>query len=401
MAHLPFFLATFVWNYGLGMTWLVVPLYASSQGLSAAEIGWLFSMPVIAQIVINLVGGAYTDRVGGHRVMVAACLLQGFAAVELIYAQGFWPLFLGQTLIVVSRAAFWPANWAIATELPGDRAQQVGRLNSTTYFAQIVGNGACGFVLAAAGFQAALGVIAVLSIGSFLFALRSPRGSPRPKAQGSIFASYPVLARMPIVYYTLLCAYLSALPMTLTMSFYPLLLKEFAFGESASGLLIALRAVGGIAAGMLLARAVSTGPASRWPVIAGAVVAASVGLLPIFVQWAWIGALMFLVGLGAGMLTLYVQVTLPEVTTPEMRGSALALLGLGWSLSHISTPLIAGFLAERYGTSTGFYMLGVVAMGFVVAIALARERAFAGTSLARSQEDEQEDKQEDKQEGKP
>ena len=41
-SHLPFFLASFTWNYGLGMTWLVVPLYAYSKGLSGAEIGLVF-----------------------------------------------------------------------------------------------------------------------------------------------------------------------------------------------------------------------------------------------------------------------------------------------------------------------------------------------------------------------
>ena len=27
VSHFPYFLASFTWNYGLGMTWLVVPLY--------------------------------------------------------------------------------------------------------------------------------------------------------------------------------------------------------------------------------------------------------------------------------------------------------------------------------------------------------------------------------------
>ena len=44
MSQLSFFLASLVWNLGLGMTWIVVPLYAASQGLSNAQIGTLFSM---------------------------------------------------------------------------------------------------------------------------------------------------------------------------------------------------------------------------------------------------------------------------------------------------------------------------------------------------------------------
>ncbi len=382
MANFPFFFASFAWNYGLGMTWLAIPLYAHSQGLSAAEIGVLFSVPVVGQITINLLGGAYTDRVGGRLVMLAACLSMALGGLELVFAQGFWMLFWGQLLMVLSRAAFWPANWAMASELPGDRGTQVGRLNAISNLAQILGNTSCGFVLAASGFRAALAGIALLGLAAFLVGLWTPARRARKAATGNVFANYLVLARMPIMYYAACCAYLSALPMTLSMTFFPLLLQEFDYGEVSSGILLALRAVGGIAAGLALARFISTGPASRWPVYGGLAVALSIGLLPAQPHWLAVGTLMFVVGMGAGLQTLVVQITLSEVTAVEMRGSALAIGGLGWSLSHLTTPLIAGLLAQHFGTVYAFYALGGIALAFVGIIHAARRVAFAGTPLA-------------------
>ncbi len=365
------------------MTWLAVPLYAHSQGLSAAEIGVLFSAPVLAQTLMNLVGGAYTDRIGGRLVMLAACLAMALAGLELMFAQGFWMLFWGQVLLVLSRAAFWPANWAMASELPGQRGTQVGRLNAVSNLAQILGNTSCGFVLASLGFRAALGLIALLGLVSFVAGLGTPARAARPRATGSMYANYLVLARMPVVYYALMCGYLSALPMTLTMTFLPILLKESGYGEASSGMLLAVRALGGIAAGLVLARFLTTGPLGKWPVWGGLAVAMSVGLMPVLDHWSAIGTLMFLVGVGAGIQSLYVQITMAEVTTVEMRGSALALLGLGWSLSHLTTPLIVGVLSEHYGTQSGFYVLGLLAMAFVALLAGTRTWAFAGTRLAK------------------
>jgi len=89
VAPLPFFLASFVWNYGLGMTYVVVPLYAHSQGLTGTEIGTLFSIPVFGQVAVNLVGGAYTDRVGGRLIMLVSAWLMAVAALELVFAHGF------------------------------------------------------------------------------------------------------------------------------------------------------------------------------------------------------------------------------------------------------------------------------------------------------------------------
>ena len=377
MPHAFFLLASLVWNFGLGMTWLVVPLYAASQGLSNAQIGALFSMPVLAQAALNLVGGAYTDRIGGRRIMLGSCWVIVFAALWFTVAEGFWMLMAGQVGLVVSRAAFWPATWAMASELPGSRGIQLGRLNAVTNVGQIVGGGACGFLLAATGFDATFAAMAAIGVMAFLAGLGT-RASPRkPVPPGRrILAAYGPLLRERIIHYSVLCAYLSALPFSLSMSFYPLLLARYGYGEEASGVLVALRAVGAIAAGLIAARFVRTGPDTLWPVVCGVAVATAVGLLPAINHVVPIGLWMLVVGLGSGAMTLYFQITIAEASRPEERGSALALGGLGWSLSHLSTPLIMGFLADRYGIVEAFYAVGALALLSAVAIGFMRRWAF-------------------------
>jgi hypothetical protein len=39
LPHLPFFLASLAWNYGLGMTYVVLPRYARAQGQMDQKIG--------------------------------------------------------------------------------------------------------------------------------------------------------------------------------------------------------------------------------------------------------------------------------------------------------------------------------------------------------------------------
>ncbi|HTP62258.1 MAG TPA: MFS transporter, partial [Burkholderiales bacterium] len=166
------------------------------------------------------------------------------------------------------------------------------------------------------------------------------------------------------------------------LSFYPILLQYLGFGEEASGVLLALRAVGGIGAGLLIARFVHTGPSSLWPVIAGAFVSAGVGLQPLFSHWAAVGTLMFALGVGSGLMTVYFQVTLAALVKPEMRGSAMALGGVGWGVSHITTPLMMGLMADRFGIPSGFYVLGVASLVVVGFVGLLRGWAFARTALA-------------------
>jgi MFS family permease len=377
VSHQSFFIASLVWNFGLGMTWLVVPLYAASQGLSNAQIGALFSVPVIAQVVLNLMGGAYTDRIGGRRIMLASCWASVGAGLWFMAAEGFWMLMMGQVLLILSRATFWPATWAMASELPGTRSIQLGTLNAVTNAGQIAGSGLCGLFIAAAGYDATFGVMAAIGLAAFFAGLgtRAPARKP-PLPNRHVLAGYGPLLHRRIIHYSILCAYLSALPFSLSVSFYPLLLAHFGHSEEASGVLVALRAVGAIAAGLIAARFVRTGPQTLWPVICGAVVAAAVGLMPAINHVVPIGLWMLVVGLGSGAMTLYFQITMAEASRPDERGSVMALGGLGWSLSHFTTPLIMGLLADRYGIVAGFYLLGTLALAIAVAIGYMRRWAF-------------------------
>ena len=111
-----------------------------------------------------------------------------------------------------------------------------------------------------------------------------------------------------IIVYTMMCAYLSALPFSLTMSFYPLLLAEFGHGEAASGVLLGLRAAGSILASLLTARFVRSGPQTLWPVVCGLAVAVSIGFVPIVNHVVPIAFWMLVVGAGTAAMTLYFQI---------------------------------------------------------------------------------------------
>jgi len=373
-----FFLASGVWNFGLGMTWLVVPLYAHSQGLSNAEIGLLFAVPVLAQAPLNLLGGAYTDRIGGRRIMLGSCLVSVAAGLWFVGAQGFWMLLAGQLALVLSRAAFWPATWAMASELPGARGVHLGRLNAVTNLGQILGTSASGFLLAFTGYTATFLAFCVIGAASFLAGLAARHAPHKPAAAPrSLLATYRPLLGRPIILYAMVCAYLSALPFSLTLSFYPLFLAFFGHSEDVSGIILALRGIGSIGASLLAAHLVRTGPDTLWPVACGVAVAVAVALMPAINHAVPIGFWMLVLGAGSAAMTLYFQITISEASPPDLRGSALALGGLGWSISHMSTPLLLGFLADRIGLVNGFYVLGALALLTAIALGFMRNWAFA------------------------
>ena len=351
------------------MTWLAVPLYAHAQGLSNAEIGAIISLPVIAQAPFNLAGGAFADRLGGRVIMLFSAFALGGAALWLSLAEGFWMLLSSQVVLVFSRAIFWPATWAMASELPGERGVQLGRLNAAINLGQISGTAMCGALLAAFGFPATFAVLLAASCAAFVAALYTQPLNRGPAGRRPLFGAYLPLLRQRIIRYSMVCAYLSAVPFALSLSFYPLLFLHHGYGNDASGAFLALRSVGAFFAALVGGHFVRSGPRTLWPVFCAFVIAVAVGCLPLTRHAGAIAFWMLLVGMGAGAIMLYIQMTISEASKTEERSSALALGSTGWNLCMLTIPLLTGFLADRYGIVASFYVIGAVTLGCALVVA--------------------------------
>jgi MFS family permease len=375
-----FFASAFSWNMGLGMTHILIPLYADHLGYSGVAIGSLVALPVIVQIAFNLLGGAWTDRVGGKRLALASCAAFAAAGVVFAFAATFGVLLLAQLLVIVSRAMFWPATWSLGSQLPGDRGAQMGRLNSITNAGQIIGTIVAGLALAHFGFATGFWLVAAFG-GVLSFALLSAFAAPAPRRTATpppIFAAYAALARRRSIWFALMCAYVSALPFSLSFSFYPLLLVSQGFASDEAGWMLAVRAVGSVFAGATAARFVRRVSARSIPLSAALTVGLSVLFVAASARAAPIAALLFLVGLGSGVMTLYFQLLISELSATETRGSALALGGLGWGLSHLTTPLIMGALKDALGIEAAFYTMGAIAIVWAAALPPVQAWAFRG-----------------------
>ena len=356
---LPFFLSSFAWNFALGMTYPLVPLYAHELGMSGVGIGTLVALPVIVQISFNLIGGAYTDRAGGRSLMLASFVLTAGAGSVFFIAGGFWLMLLGQILMVMSRAMYWPASWTLGSEMPGGRSLQMGRLNAITNVGQIAGMAGAGFFLLWFGFGPSFLVLAAMGALSFVLGHRLPekRRNPARKPR-RLFSGYAQLVRLRVIPFAIMCAYISALPFSLSFSFYPILFVEYGYASDATGIMLALRGIGSAMAGLVIARYLDYSAKLAVPLACAIATALSVGLIATAREAWMIGLLMVAIGLASGIMTLFFQMLISEISSIDNRGSALALGGLGWGLSHFSTPLAMGYLNDHLGILPAFYILG-------------------------------------------
>ena len=364
---IPFFISSYAWNFALGTSMLVVPLYALHLDMSGVQIGFLLGFPVMAQVLFSLAGGAFTDRLGGRSVQLLSFSAMMIAGLMFSVAESFLPMLLGQFLLVISRAVYWPSSQTVVTSLPGGHGLQLGRLNAVTNVGQISGTAAAGVLLAQWSFLVAFLSLSCMGVIALLMGLRSPIGKrDADQRHGTMLAQFGPLLRQRMVYFSIACAYMAALPITISFSFYPILLVEFGFPSAAAGGLLALRAVGAVVASLLISRHLQSTARHALPQTAMLFVAGGLGLVPLFANSIPVALFLFATGAGSGIMIVYYQILMSEISTSANRGTAMAVGGLGWGLSHLSAPLVMGYLSDTVGIALAFHIVG----GFALIIAI-------------------------------
>ena len=356
----PFYISAFVWNLAHGMGGVLVPLYALHLGMSGVAIGSLVALPVILQVLFNLLGGVYVDRLGAKNIMIGSSLVFMLGNAVYSFSGGFAGMIMAQCLYVLARATFWPAAYALGSRLPGERNRNLGWLNSTTNAGQIGGTALAGILIGLFGFQICfwIGVCTLLVAFLLGFFIGETRGT-RPAAEHpGILLTYRNLARVPAMYFAMACGYLSVLPYTLSGSFYPILLVGEGFSTQVTGWLLTLRAFGSILAGIGLAKTVRTPAGLAVPVWCSLVIAIAIVTSALSDRIWIIGISIFFFGMASGLASIYFQLFISAVSADRDRGSAMSFGGLGWQVSNISTPLLMGFLMDGIGLREAFYIIG-------------------------------------------
>lgn len=356
----PFYVSSFAWNIAHGMGGVLVPLYALELGMSGMAIGSLVALPTILQVLFNMLGGAYVDRLGPRDIMLGASLAFMLGNAVYSFSSGFTGLLAAQCLYVLARATFWPAAYSLCSHLEGDRSRNLGWLNSITNGGQIGGTALGGVFIGLFGFSICFWIAAAILLAALLLGLLIPDTHTTTTAAGQpgILSTYAKLARLPGMYFAIACAYLSILPFTLSSSFYPILLVGEGFSTQVTGWLMTLRAFGSIFAGIGLARTVRSPTALALPLRCSLLISVAIATAAMSDSIWIIAVSIFIFGAASGLASIYFQLLVSTLSTPSDRGSAISFGGLGWQLSNITTPLAMGYLMDEIGLQNAFYIIG-------------------------------------------
>ena len=170
-------------NLNDGVAWGLLPLFYAAAGLSIGEIGILAAVYPAVWAVAQIGTGAWSDRVGRKRLIVAGMFLQA-GAIGAIAAGSTFALWLVAGIVLgVGTALVYPTLLATIADVaePAWRGTAVGVYRLWRDLGFAAGAIVAGLVADAAGIASAIWVVAIITAGSgvvVLLRMRETRPAP-------------------------------------------------------------------------------------------------------------------------------------------------------------------------------------------------------------------------------
>jgi MFS family permease len=155
-------------NLNDGMAWGLLPLFYSRAGLSIVEVGVLTAAYPAVWAILQVATGAWSDRVGRKRLIVAGMLLQAAAIAGIATGSTFTVWLVAAIVLGVGTALVYPTLLAVVADVaaPSWRGSAVGVYRLWRDLGFAVGAIVVGVIADAAGMIPAIWIVALVTAGS-------------------------------------------------------------------------------------------------------------------------------------------------------------------------------------------------------------------------------------------
>lgn len=354
---------------------LAAPLFALSEGYSAAAVGLLLALFSLAQVFLAIPMGRYADRHGLKRPIGWGVI---FACVGAAFA-GVYPHFITLCLAAVSLGGSSGISSIALQRYVGRSATDSTQLKQAFSWLSVgpaisnfLGPVIAGVLIDYAGipfggsagdangFRIAFLMTAVLPLGTWLFVRRVAELPPMVATQGSTTGNLWRLLQNAPMRRLLVVNWLLSSCWDVHTFVVPILGHERGFSASVIGTIL-----GGFAVAAVCVRLVMPMLASHLRegvVVASAMISTAVlfALYP-WMQSPWgMGLCSILLGLALGSVQPMIMSTLHQITPHALHGQAIALRLVTINLSSVLMPILFGTAGALIGVSAVFWTAGAL-----------------------------------------
>ena len=381
----------------------LIPLYGLSLGFDAVEIGILVGARSILALFLSIHIGVLMDRFGTRRVTLFF-VWTGMALAPLFpLVPGFWALLLLQLVNGAAVSFAWSGAQTLIAQLAEGDAGYIGkfsffaRLGSTTapILAGMVWDfgGAWPAYLFGAAWGAVLTIALLRTPEAEIFGARPADGTARARfrardalPRASDYVSSIMLVAIPAVAVSMAIISMRNTTYSIQTSVYVVYLEEIGLVGTIIGVLFATAEIASGFGSLFAGRAVRLGDPLR-TMLSGTVL--SILLIAMTPLLGGIFALLLLSQVIRGWLEGVIQPVILSVQARAVgrhqQGAVVGLRQTGQRLTSIVIPPLMGGIADHWGVSESFFILGALMLLLCVPLALLTRRAVRSASRSKAE----------------
>jgi len=369
--------------------------------LSHTQIGLVFSAFAYPYLIFQIIGGWVSDRFGAKRTLIFCGALWAVATILTGFAGGLFSLLAARLLLGLGEGATFPA--ATSAMARWVAKEKRGFAQGITHAASRIGNavapGAIVLIMSLYGWREAFYVTGVLSllwvVVWWLTFTEYPKDHPRitaaeitllppPKAKpaklpwGALFKRMLPVTVVYFCYGWTLWLFLSWIPQYFLHSYHLDLGKSALFASAVFFAGVLGDTLGGIVTDKIFERTRSLKRARSWMVSICMLCTLGVLLPLMFVHDLSVSVICLAAGFFFSEMTIGPMWAIPMDIAPEYSGTASGMMNTGSALAAIISPVLSGFLIDRFGNwelpFAGSMLL--MALGVVLAFRMQPENKF-------------------------
>jgi MFS family permease len=354
----------------------LIPLYGLSLGLDASEIGILVGARSIVAMFLSIHIGVLMDRFGTRKVTLVVVWI-GMALAPLFpLVPGFWMLLLLQLVNGAAVSFAWSGAQTLIAQLAEGDARYLGRF---TFFARLGSTtapilagavwdfgGAWPAYLLGAAWGGVLTIALLCAPEAEFFASPRQAGTGRARfrardawPRASDYISSFMLLAIPAIALSMVIMAMRNSTYSIQTSVYVVYLDRIGLVGTTIGILFAAAEIASGFGALFAGRAMRLGDAQRTMLSGTALAILLIALTPLL---GGMFALLLFFQVVRGWLEGVIQ---PVVLSVQARavgrhqqGAVVGLRQTGQRLTSILIPPLMGGIADRWGVSESFYILG-------------------------------------------
>jgi MFS family permease len=383
-----------LWLVALGHTfthwcpatfYLLLPFLVKELGLTYAQAGFLITIRVVANFAVNAPAGMLVDLIGKKGLLMALALI--FTGIPYFMVgvshKFFWVAFF-MAFVGVGNYLWHPAAISTLSEKYPDRRGFAIAIHAVgPNIGESIAPLIVGVLLLYLSWRSVLllnlipGIVIAFILWKFLFGkLETSVGSKKRLSFAGYLAGVKKMAQSPSILLLVLVAGMRSMTQQGLNTFLPIYLTHhLGLSSALAGVYLSVTQTAGMI-GTPIAGSISDRSGRRRVLTAGLLSSSIALLILAYFQLNWL----FITGLACLGFFLYavrpvIWAWVLDLGPKELGGSMVSFFSASQSLLSSLSPVICGFIADRWGILTAFYFLaGTVLLANLVVLAIPEEK---------------------------